>query len=153
MYESRDGERKGDGPARKGGARRGHIRSQRWWVLFIIYTEHHRKAAVGKSIRQAQGSEYIMCVCVSALHWLVVWGYEVMSSFSFCRLTPNKVGLRTSKQESIPVGCVPPVCWPWVCVQEVGMSKGMSMGRHPPPMWTDGHLWKHYLAPNFVCGR
>ena len=20
------------------------------------------------------------------------------------------------------------------------------------PLWTDKHLWKHYLAPNFVCG-
>ena len=22
-----------------------------------------------------------------------------------------------------------------------------------PPLGTDKHLWKHYLAPNFVCGR
>ena len=21
------------------------------------------------------------------------------------------------------------------------------------PLWTDRHMYKHYLAPNFVCGR
>ena len=81
------------------------------------------------------------------------------------------------KQECIPVGCVPPVHWPYLPVYSGGVcsqggvcswrgvcSRGcplprgvypsMHWGRHPPVnRILDTRLWKYYLAPKFVCGR
>ena len=54
----------------------------------------------------------------------------------------------------LPVGSVPPACWP--CPEVSHVSEGMGaptswMGTHPSPLWTDTHLWKHYLpAISFV---
>ena len=28
-----------------------------------------------------------------------------------------------------------------------------GMGHLPPQVWTDRHVWKHYLPPSFGCGR
>ena len=70
------------------------------------------------------------------------------------------------KQESTAVGCVPPVFLssspvgrpPWMQTLPpqwmLVMWPVMCVGYQPTPLpWTDKHLWKHYLAPNFVCGR
>ena len=42
-----------------------------------------------------------------------------------------------------PPGCRPP----WSC------ALWCMLGSQPSPLWTDKHLWKHYLAPKFVSGR
>lgn len=48
----------------------------------------------------------------------------------------------------LPVGSVPPDCWPYPEVSHVSEGMGAStswMGTHPSSLWTDTHLWKHYL--------
>ena len=70
----------------------------------------------------------------------------------------------TTKQVCIPVGCVPSACWPYprgICISGVYLQgwaephpyPGLPIGGWQTPLWTDKHLWKHYPAPNFVCGR
>ena len=71
-------------------------------------------------------------------------------------------------QECIPVGCLPPVCWPYPsihCARGGGLSlvlghvcpggclprgvyPSMQWGRRPS-LWTDRHLWKHNLCKLF----
>ena len=70
------------------------------------------------------------------------------------------------KQETIPVGFIPPTCWRG---EESIRVRGMSFcsdldgtpqdsGRTPldpdgdPPRWTDKYMWKHYLAPTSFAG-
>ena len=144
--------------------------------------------------------------CVWDSDWNLISFHAPLNSFPVANDFPRKkplpyptiFGLKTLKidyicqQESIPVGCVSPACWPWgvfrVCARECVCVLGGYLGvcvqgypldpeAHtapgprpdtlplPPsadthsvpkarhPLWTDKHLWKHYLAPNFVWGR
>ena len=85
------------------------------------------------------------------------------------------------KQVCIPVGCTPTACWPYCVVSKWrrgvcllrggGLNRGVSAqgsvclgegcipacsGADNPP-WTESQTGvktlKHYLAPNFICGR
>ena len=58
------------------------------------------------------------------------------------------------KQESTPVGCVPPACRPYPIVLHVPCIPGKRVSTHPPSLWTDRHLWKYYLsATSFASGN
>ena len=68
-----------------------------------------------------------------------------------------------SKQECIPVGCVPPaaVAVPGGLHQAPSRDQAPHPGadtplpgtRHPPCEQNDRQVQKYYLAPMFVCGR
>ena len=79
-------------------------------------------------------------------------------------ITINAISTDCSgQQESIRVGCIPPACWSCRGCVSRGVSVSGSGGWGHPPLPPDletdtpphvyKHLWKHYLAPNFVCGR
>ena len=64
--------------------------------------------------------------------------------------------LQWSKQECIPIGCVPPACEPYPMYLEEVSTHPLNistLGRCvPTPLWTDIHLWKHYLPPTSSAG-
>ena len=86
----------------------------------------------------------------------------------------NNFDKKFREEECIPIGCVPPASMA-TSTSTGGVFRGSPgcgvsytprpRGKHPPP-WTqrqtsfplcqslvDRHLWKHNLAPNFVCGQ
>ena len=85
--------------------------------------------------------------------------------------------LQKKRMHSSRMRTVLPACWPYPVLSHVSWG---SSAQFPPPeadppwmqtplvMWlvmhagkpirpmdrrNDTHLWKHYLAPNFICGR
>ena len=60
-----------------------------------------------------------------------------------------------------PLPCVPPGMHPspWHACPLPLTPPATNVPYHAcplplmPPLWTDRHLWKHYLAPNLVCGQ
>ena len=105
-------------------------------------------------------------------------GFEATSEIvilMFASTKKNMYAKKKTKQENIPVGCVQPVCWPYHVVSHVSrggwgtgaQTQGMGLPNPPvcrpslvmwpvmharKPLWTEWQT-KHYLAPNFVCGR
>ena len=66
----------------------------------------------------------------------------------------------TQEQDCIPVGCIPPACWPYLpacTAQGVSLPEGVvsqhAMGQ-TPPLWTEWQTHEKNLTfANYVCGR
>ena len=107
----------------------------------------------------------------------VSWSSEMLCSLHEDLWHPTYL---QTKQDCIPVGCIPPACWMYLpaCTVQGGVPgpRGVSawgdawsvgvwdlLGgmvsqhalRQTPPVnrILDTRYWKYYLAPNFVCGR
>ena len=117
---------------------------------------------------------YIVSLSATGIQWR-------FSKVRICRNLPEfgKLNLLKLllKQDCIPVGCIPPACWPylpactvhcagggclllvWCLLLGGGACLGGLVSQHAlrqtPPVdrILDTRYWKYYLAPNFVCGR